>query len=191
MSRSTRWPMRLSAVIACAALLAAAAASADPLPVPDYVRKYIVEAKVAGPGRLTWYGFHVYDAHLYVPRGFDPNMPFRQPFALELMYARKLDGRAIADASRDEIARMGLGTDEQRDRWHAQMATLFPDVDKGQKITGVNVPGVGARFYFDGRFRGAIDEPEFARAFFSIWLDERTRAPKLREVLFRQLETGR
>jgi len=183
--------MRLSAVITCAALLTAAGAGADPLPVPDHVRNYISEAKVAGPGRLTWYGFHVYDAHLYVSRGFDASAPLQQPFALELTYARKLDGRAIADTSRDEIARMGLGTEAQRDRWHAQMAAFFPDVDRGQKITGINVPGVGARFYFDGRFLGAIDDPQFARAFFSIWFDERTRAPRLRETLFRQLETGR
>jgi hypothetical protein len=172
-------------------MLASAAAGAETLPVPDHVRKYISEAKVAGPGRMTWYGFHVYDAHLYVPRGFDASAPLRQPFALELTYARKLDGRAIADTSRDEIARMGFGTEELRERWHTQMTAVFPDVDKGQKITGVNVPGVGARFYYDGRFRGAIADPEFARAFFSIWFDERTRAPRLRDVLFRQLETGR
>ena len=191
MSRSTRWSMRLSSAVACAALLAGGAAGAQALAVPDHVRRYISEAKVAGPGRMTWFGFHVYDAHLYVPRGFDANAPMQQPFALELMYARKLDGRAIADTSRDEIARMGFGSDEQRDRWHAQMTAVFPDVDKGQKITGINVPGVGARFYFDGRFRGAIADPEFARAFFSIWFDERTRAPRLREVLFRQLGAGR
>jgi len=183
--------MRPSAVFAFAALLAGASVQADPLPVPDHVRKYISEAKVAGPGRLTWYGFHVYDAHLYVPRGFDASAPFTQPFALELIYARKLNGGAIADTSRDEMARMGLGTDAQREQWHTQMATLFPDVDKGRKLAGVNVPGVGARFYADGRFRGAIEDPEFARAFFSIWLDERTRAPRLRETLLKQLETGR
>jgi hypothetical protein len=177
--------------VACVALIATMAASADPVRVPDHIRAYISDAKVAGPGRLTWYGFHVYDAHLYVPRGFDARAPFTRPFALELQYARRLEGRAIADASRDEIARMGFGTEEQRQRWHALMAALFPDVDKGQKLAGINQPGIGVRFYFDGRFCGAIEDPEFARAFFSIWLDQRTRAPRVRETIFNQLETQR
>ncbi len=183
--------MLRNVAVACVALIATMAASADPARVPDHIRVYISDAKVAGPGRLTWYGFHVYDAHLYVPRGFDARAPFTQPFALDLQYARKLEGRAIADTSRDEITRMGFGADEQRIRWHALMVALFPDVDKGQRLTGVNVPGVGARFYFDGRFRGAIEDPDFARAFFSIWLDQRTRAPRVRDTLFNQLEVQR
>ncbi|MGE5338726.1 MAG: chalcone isomerase family protein [Gemmatimonadota bacterium] len=191
MSRSTRWSTRASATLACAALLAGVAAHADPVRVPAYVRAYISDARVAGPGRLTWFGFHVYDANIYVSHGFDARAPFGQPFALELKYARALDGRAIADASRDEIARLGFGTEEQRERWHAWMTALFPDVERGQKLAGVYLPGVGARFYFDGRLRGAIEDPEFARAFFSIWLDERTRAPRLRDSLMQQLEVQR
>jgi hypothetical protein len=65
------------------------------------------------------------------------------------------------------------------------MARLFPDVGSGQRLAGVNLPGQGVRFYFDGRFVGAIDDAAFARAFFAIWLDERTQAPTLREALLR------
>ncbi len=183
--------MRASAALAFAALLAGVAAHADPLGVPAYVRPYIGDARFAGHGRLTWFGFHVYDANIYAPSGFDARAPYAQPFALELQYARALDGRAIADASRDEIARLGFGNDEQRARWHAQMTAIFPDVDRGQKLAGIYLPGVGARFYFEGRFRGAIDDPEFARAFFAIWLDARTRAPRLRDALVQQLEVQR
>jgi hypothetical protein len=62
---------------------------------------------------------------------------------------------------------------------------LFPDVEKGRKLAGVNLPGTGARFYFDGQLLGSIDDPAFARAFFAIWLDERTKAPQLRESLLK------
>jgi hypothetical protein len=67
------------------------------------------------------------------------------------------------------------------------MLKLFPDVEKGRRLAGVNVPGTGARFYYEGRLLGSIDDPAFARAFFAIWLDERTRAPQLRESLLRTL----
>jgi hypothetical protein len=171
--------------------MVALSSQADPAALPEPVRSYLREAKIAGPGRLTWFGFHVYDANLYVPRDFDERAPFARPFVLELVYARKLSGGAIADTSRDEIARMRFGTEEQRARWHAQMSALFPDVDKGRRLAGVYLPGAGARFYFEGSPRGSIDDPEFARAFFSIWLDERTRAPRLRDQLLQQLEVQR
>jgi hypothetical protein len=128
----------------------------------------------------------VYDAQLFVPRGFDPARPTAQPFALELHYARSLDGRAIAERSGDEIARLKIGTDAQRTRWLAEMASLFPDVKAGQRLAGIYRPDGATRFYVDGRFLGEIADPDFGRAFFAIWLDPRTSAPQLRSNLLRQ-----
>jgi hypothetical protein len=158
-----------------------AASAAD---APDHVRKYFA-AHLAGEARLTWFGLHVYDARLFVPAGFDPIEASGQPFALELLYARALRGKSIAETSRDEIARLGFGSDTQRARWFEQMARLFPDVERGTRITGVNVPGRGVCFYVDGIEAGRIDDTEFAPAFFAIWLDPRTRSPKVREGLLR------
>ena len=155
------------------------------LPMPAAVRAHVDDARLAGEGRLTWLGFTVYDARLFVPPGFDARDPYAQRFVLELTYARRLSGRSIADTSRDEIARLGYGSESDRDRWHRAMERIFPDVDNGRRIAGVNLPGRGARFYVDGRFIGAIEEPEFARGFFAIWLDERTRVPALRADLLR------
>jgi hypothetical protein len=180
-------PTRLAAaaLVAAASTVAAPAAGATSAEPPAHVLKYVSDVRLAGTGRLTWYGFHVYDAALFVPPGFDIANAIAQPFVLELTYARRLDGKGIAEASRDEIARLGFGSESQRTRWHEQMLQLFPSVEKGRKLAGVNVPGAGARFYFDGQFIGAIEDPDFARAFFAIWLDERTRAPQLRENLLK------
>ena len=184
---------RLRAAVAALALGAVLAlpASAAEHEVPTHVAKYIADAKLAGSGRLTWWGFHVYDADLYIGGALDTHQPTAQPFVLELRYARRLSGAAIADASRDEIARLQYGSDALRAAWHAEMTRLFPDIGVGQRLAAVNRPGRGARFYFDGRFIGAIDDPEFARAFFAIWLDERTQAPKLREALLRAARAPR
>lgn len=177
---------RLRAVaIACALLLALPAIAGTTAMLPALVQKYLDDARLAGTGRLTWFGFHVYDASLYVQGGLDPGDPAARPFVLELRYARRLKGAAIADASRDEMQRLGLGSVTQRAAWHSTMTRLFPDVEEGQRLAGVNLPGRGARFYFDGRLLGAVDDPLFARAFFAIWLDERTREPQLREALLR------
>jgi hypothetical protein len=183
-------PTRLAAVLLAAASTVAIPTVANPATsadtqAPAHVRKYVGDAPLAGAGRLTWYGLHVYDAALYAPARLEPADPTAQGFVLELTYARRLAGKDIADASRDEIGRLGFGTEAQRSRWHEQMVKLFPGVEKGRRLAGVNVPGTGARFYFDGRFIGSIDDPAFARAFFAIWLDERTKAPQLRESLLK------
>jgi hypothetical protein len=182
--------------LAAAALVAAASAVAAPGAAsassasasgqaPAHVRKYVGDVPLAGTGRLTWYGFHVYDAALYAPARFELANPTAQRFVLELTYARRLDGKGIAQASRDEIERLGFGSEAERARWYEQMLKLFPNVEKGRRLAGVNVPGTGARFYFDGEFLGSIEDPAFARAFFAIWLDERTKAPQLRESLLK------
>lgn len=158
---------------------AALPAAAAPLPVPQY----IADARLSGSGRFTWYGLHVYDAALYAGRALDARDPAAQPFVLELHYARRLRGAAIAAASGDEMARLAAATPTQLADWQAAMNALFPDVTRGQRLAGVNLPGRGARFYLDGRFIGAVDDPAFARAFFAIWLDARTQAPALREAL--------
>jgi hypothetical protein len=172
-----------SALVALA-LLAASPAWSD---VPPHLGRAPGELRAAGSGRLTWFGLHVYDARLFVPAdGFDARRYADQPFALELTYARRLNGRAIAERSDAEMARLGAGTETQRARWLQAMTALFPDVRAGQQLAGVNVPGRGAEFYLDGRLLGRIDDPAFGAAFFAIWLDARTTAPDLRARLLKQ-----
>ncbi len=176
-----------AALVAAATVVAPAAATATraDASIPAHISRHVENVQLAGSGRFTWLAFHVYDAALFVPPGFDPARATTQPFALELTYARRLDGKSIAETSRDEIERLGFGSEAQRASWHARMLKLFPNVEKGRRLAGINLPGSGARFYFDGQFLGSIDDPAFAQAFFAIWLDERTRAPQLRESLLK------
>lgn len=59
-------------------------------------------------------------------------------------------------------------------RWGALMKQMFPDVVDGDRITGVNLPQSGARFYYNGKPIGEVRDREFGNAFFGIWLDPRT-----------------
>lgn len=166
-----------------AAVLQAAAIAPSSTASPDYVGRYLDDARPLGAGRLKFFGLHVYDAQLFVPRGYTGGDLMPQPFALELTYARALSGKAIAERSYDEIAKLAYGSKEQRARWRAEMATLFPDVKSGQRLAGVHRPGAATRFYLDGRFLGEVADPAFGPAFFGIWLDPRTSAPDLRRQL--------
>lgn len=135
------------------------------------------------PGLRRWgsaafrrFGFHVYDATLWA--GDDP---LRPPLALRLDYQRGIAGKAIAEASVKEM-RTFVADEARLAAWGEQMARIFPDVRAGDHLVGLWQPE-GARFLQDGRDLGEIDDPAFARAFFGIWLDERSSAPALRAAL--------
>lgn len=138
------------------------------------------DMRKVGAGTLRWFGLRVYDVEL---RASTHPVDFASRFALTLRYARVLEGRAIAERSLEEIEALGFGSPEERAAWGAAMGALFPDVAAGDSLTGVHLPGRGARFFHNGTLLGEIDDPRFSRAFFSIWLDSRTRAPSLRAAL--------
>ena len=129
-----------------------------------------------GRGALRRFGFLVYEATLWA--GDDP---LRPPLALRLDYRRRIAGTAIAEASIDEMRRLGADP-ESLAAWQERLAGLFPDVAPGDHIVGLYRPD-GAHFLHNGRDLGRIDDPRFARDFFAIWLDPRTSAPELRAAL--------
>jgi hypothetical protein len=163
-------------------LLCAVTAQAVSVPAP--VENEIGNARLAGQGSFRWFGFKIYDAQFWVgDRGYRQNDPESAKFALHLTYARDLYGKRIARSSIDEISKQGFGTSEQHEVWLNRMEALFPDVHEGTQISGVYLPGLGARFYLNGDLLGEIADLEFARAFFAIWLDPRTSASSLRTSL--------
>jgi hypothetical protein len=143
----------------------------------------LAAAKLSGQGKLTYFGLHVYDARLWVQDGFKAAEFIRAPLALELEYARTLYGKLIAERSLDEMKRGGDITEAKASEWLAQMKTLFTDVNKGDRITGIQVPGVATRIFINGKLRGEVRDAEFTKLFFGIWLSPRTSEPKLRDAL--------
>jgi hypothetical protein len=149
-----------------------------------HIEQEVGAARLAGQGTFRWFGISVYDAALWVgERGYLPAAPGAAPFVLDLRYARALDGKEIADASIEEIEKLGAGTQAQRAAWLVKMRAIFPDVKEGSHLSGVFLPGSGVRFYLDGKALAEIADPAFARAFFAIWLDPASSAQSLRVAL--------
>lgn len=136
-----------------------------------------------GEGTLRWFGLKVYEARLFAPRQITEQRLFETPFALELTYARDFSGASIAQTSMDEIKKLNAATSPQHQRWIAEMQKLFPSVKSGDRLRGVHEPGRGASFFHNDKPIGVIADPEFSRAFFSIWLDPKTVKPDLRRQL--------
>ena len=135
---------------------------------------------VRGGGELTFLGIAVYDGWYWSAA---PGWPQSGPYALDLHYHRSLDGARIAARSVDEIAKLGFGSAAERRRWGEAMTRLFPDVKRGDRITGVNVGGGVVRYFLNGRAIGDIDDPGFADAFFGIWLHPQTSQADFRQKL--------
>lgn len=149
---------------------------------PAHIDGHLSGARMAGQGPYTWFGLKIYDAELWVgEKGYQAG----EPFVLELRYARKLDGIKIAEASAQQMEKIGAGTKAQRAAWLARMKEIFPDVKDGTRISGVYLAAGGARFYLDGRALASVPDPDFARAFFAIWLDPKTSARALRGALLK------
>lgn len=137
-----------------------------------------------GSGEFRRFGFLVYEATLWAG-GEDP---LRPPLALKLTYKRNISGRDIADASVKEIRNLGVADEARLKGWGERMVGIFPDVRPGDQILGVQLPDA-ARFFHNDRSIGTIDDPDFARAFFAIWLDARTSAPDLRAALLKRQDS--
>ncbi|MGP1682671.1 MAG: chalcone isomerase family protein [Giesbergeria sp.] len=140
-------------------------------------------AHLSGSGTLRFLGLEVYRAQLWVRPGFNPADYARQPLALELHYARSFSAEAIARRSLDEIQRQQALSEAQVERWQLQLAKALPDVAAGDRIVGIYQPGHGARFLHNGRESGRVDDAEFARLFFGIWLSPQSSEPALRAAL--------
>lgn len=142
----------------------------------------VPEARVVGVGELRLFGLRIYSARLWSPA---QSLAADTPFALELTYHRAISRDDLVAASVREIRRLygDAVSAAQLAGWRAQMRQAFIDVEPGARITGVHLPGVGARFYVGQQLQHEVRDAAFAAAFFAIWLDPRTRNPELRAQL--------
>jgi hypothetical protein len=157
-----------------------AIAFAAPPPLPATVTADIPSLQPLGDARFRKMLFHVYDVSLWANGG---RWSAEAPFALDVRYAMRIRGADLARRSVEEMRGLGYADAAELARWEAAMARIFPDIAPGDRLVGASVPGEGARFYGANGLLGEIADPQFARAFFGIWLDERTSEPALRRRL--------
>jgi hypothetical protein len=164
--------------------------------LPAEIRSLLPQAVLIGCGSLRFFGLSIYEARLWAAPEFDPAQYERQAFALELHYARRLGGVAIAERSIAEMRRGGPFSDQQARVWLNGLQAAFPDVSAGDRLTGVNDGQGGVRFFYNGaaspsgpaaQALEAVAAPGvdtgFARLFFGIWLAPTSSVPALRQAL--------
>ena len=136
-----------------------------------------------GEARLRFLGFPVYRARLWTEPDFEAQAFTGHALVLELQYERALKGDAIAERSLEEMRRGATLSREQEAQWLAAMRRSFPDIQNGDRLTGLYQPGQATYFELNGQPRPPVRDPAFGPAFFGIWLAEHTSEPALRRQL--------
>jgi len=172
--------VRRQLILAAALLPFGVRASVAP---PPEVAAELPGARAQGAGQMRFFGLRVYDVRLWAGEPASATNWAALPLALEIEYARELQGGAIAERSLKEMRRQAEIAADTGALWLAEMTRIFPDVRAGDRITGVHRPGAGARFFVNGRLQGDLADADFARLFFGIWLSPRTSEPALRAAL--------
>ncbi len=146
--------------------------------------------RAKGEGTLRFLGLPIYRARLWVAPQFDARDYAAHPLALELTYERGFSAAAIAQRSLAEMRRIAPVSEAQAARWQQALQAALPDVQQGDRLTGRYQPGQGVRFELHGRSTGAVDDADFARLFFGIWLAPQTSEPGLRAQLLGERQAG-
>ena len=175
-------PVLFSLVLMLGAAVPGAAKAASSLPDPaaKEIAKVVPNLVKQGEAVLRFFGLKVYDIRLWT-QGIKHS--YSEPFALELQYDIDLNGKDIADRSVVEMRKQGYRDEVKLKHWGEMMTRIFPDIKQGDTLIGLSIPGKEIRFYSRDKLIAVETDTEFSRAFFDIWLSEKTSEPKLRKRL--------
>ena len=136
--------------------------------------------KLIGEGTLKVLMWEVYDLRLYTD---GTAFSWQDKFMLEFDYSRELKKESVIDASLKEFKLQPNVTDKDIEAWNVYLEQVIQSVQKGTKASIMWVPEGQIVFNYEGSAPSTIENEDFARAFFNIWLGEKTSRPKLRSQL--------
>ncbi len=168
----------LSLTMLCGLISPAAALA--PSSLDKLIEQHLPRAQMIGQGRMTYWGFKLYDAKLYAsqePQG---------GLALHLQYLRTFEASALYQQTMEELKKMGI-PEPKLQEWSHQLSKAFKTVKEGDTITAITQPQSVTRLFHNGQPMSEISGEELSQAFLGIWLHPRTSAPQLRSSLLGQV----
>ncbi len=123
--------------LCCLLLFCVAPAFAE---LPSGLRNLAPELRLQGEGRMTYFGFELYDARLY-QYAKKPG----EVFALDIQYLRNFKGQALAERTITEMKQLNIPA-KQREAWGEELLKIFPDIQPGQTLTAIHIPSQGTIF---------------------------------------------
>jgi len=144
----------------------------------SYAQEVVLPNNLIGKANFSYLFWDVYKIELYAN-----DKSLNDELALKLTYKRKLYGDKIAQRSIDEISKQNCGDKENYNNWLTKMKAIFPDVKKGDTLTGIKEKLGTTTFYKNKTKIGQFKNKTLSNCFFNIWLSPNTTEPKLRKKL--------
>ena len=138
-----------------------------------------------GEGTFRWMFFRVYDGVLYL----DADRPDADPLSdvakcLELVYSVGISAEDFRESGNSILRRnVDESTWNQLQDRLAKLNAAYQSVEEGDRYGLIYVPGKGTTLARNGEFLVTVPGPDFARAYFSIWLGEDAVKESFREDL--------
>ena len=137
--------------------------------------------EVIGKTPLSFLGFKLYDIEL---RGENSEFSYDQKLAIRIIYNKNFSKEELTETSIDEICRINsLKREDIEMIYRKNFAKLFVDVKKGDTKVAIYDPKFGLEFYYNDQLTGKIKDVVFARRFIDIWLSDKARFKKVRDIL--------
>lgn len=133
-----------------------------------------------GQTRLKVLLFRVYDAVLYTDSG---EYPTAGSVALSLNYLRNIRASQLLESTLEQWQKQGFDNTDQQQEWLAQLARIWPDVQRGDCLLAYSPDGQSVHFYHADGLLGKIEDHLFYQQFFAIWLSEESSYRRNRDEL--------
>lgn len=135
--------------------------------------------KEVGNGTYRRFGFRIYHATLWATgNSWEP----QKPFLLELRYVRDIPKDTLVESIIDDIRDQNVADDAELNKWSETLADILPDVNDGDTLSGLSIPGAKTRIFKNSKEIATIDDDSLSRAFFNMWFGDQAD-PDLRKEL--------
>ena len=134
--------------------------------------------KTVGSTTLNWMFWKIYDISLLTETGTYQQGP--QPLALEITYARDIEGEQLLTSTIEEWDRQEINWKQD---WSARLQNIYPDVTEGDQLVLRVDDDNNSFFYFNEQPVGTIEDSGFTDAFLAIWLSSNSRFQKMTREL--------
>jgi hypothetical protein len=147
---------------------------------PQEIATYIKSDTPHGSADFTWYLINVYKISLWTDaQNFSLENKSDEKFALSINYKIKIKRDDLVQTTIDEMARISGKPALSFEKYRSTLQKVFPQVKAKDVITAINIPNKGIKFFYNGIETGIINDKNFTKNFFSIWLSEKTLNQKL------------
>lgn len=148
---------------------------------PQPVKQSFKSDNLIGESELKYFGLKVYDINLWCEK---PQFSYNEKFAIHIRYNMNFSREDLAKRSIEEIERLHVLSQSDKKNYYQNLLQIFANVKKGDEKVAVFIPQKGVEMFFNNQLIGKISDPELARLFVDIWLDERGSFPQVtRKIL--------